>query len=573
MSEAEGKTGGGHEGSRLMARLDVWRANRAATATGFVAEPEPRSIGAPAVGRQLLAGRFQFAGLLLEAPGRSIWEIAPPSAGFEAALHGFGWLDDLAALGTPEAQAAARDWTMGWIAIHGRGRGAGWRADLVGRRLVRLVNHGAWLMAGRDRELRDDFFRVLSAQTHYLSRRWSEAAPVVPRLQAVTGLIVGGLAQRRHEQLAELGIAALSKECTAHLDAAGGLRSRNPEALLEVFTLLVWAGQAMIDAGRRPDGALEAAVVAMAPVLRGLRHADGGLARFHGGGRGAEGRLDQVLGAAGVRPEPREGPAMGYVRLMAGRTSVIADAAPPPEAGDGAEPHDSALAFELTSGRRPLVVNCGSGAVFGENWRQAGRTVASHSTLELHPGVSRGGHGAGWRATAADDRPVPTTVGAELIPGPAALRLILSHDGFRAGFGFDHHRQLTLSRDGRRLSGEDRLEARGALAGDTPGRFTIRFHLHPDVSVPGASVDGIQPLLLKSGEVWEFWQDGAGTAQVEASVWLEPGQPKPRPCRQIVLSGPVPVEGCQINWTFAKSQGTPLAVRDLVRDDDPQASD
>ena len=58
-----------------------------------------------------------------------------------------------------------------------------------------------------------------------------------------------------------------------------------------------------------------------------LRHADGGLARFHGGGRGVEGRLDQALAASGVKPVStvRHALAMGFARMAEARTTVIVD--------------------------------------------------------------------------------------------------------------------------------------------------------------------------------------------------------------------------------------------------------
>ena len=73
-----------------------------------------------------------------------------------------------------------------------------------------------------------------------------------------------------------------------------------------------------------------AAIERIAPTLRTLRHSDGGLARFHGGGRGAEGWLDHALASSGVRGAQPDGLSMGYARLSAGRTSVIIDASPPP---------------------------------------------------------------------------------------------------------------------------------------------------------------------------------------------------------------------------------------------------
>ena len=77
------------------------------------------------------------------------------------------------------------------------------------------------------------------------------------------------------------------------------------------------------------------------------------------------------------------GLAMGFARLSGGRTSVIADAAPPPDGQASLSAHASTLAFELTSGRRAVIVSCGSGVPFGPDWRRAGRATAPHSPLEI----------------------------------------------------------------------------------------------------------------------------------------------------------------------------------------------
>jgi uncharacterized heparinase superfamily protein len=75
--------------------------------------------------------------------------------------------------------------------------------------------------------------------------------------------------------------------------------------------------------------AVDAAIARIAPTLRSLRHQDGSLARAHGGGRGAPGRLVTALVHSGVRPTMVQGLAMGFARLAQGRVSVIADAAAP----------------------------------------------------------------------------------------------------------------------------------------------------------------------------------------------------------------------------------------------------
>ena len=57
---------------RFMHRLHARLSTLARPATGFVSQPEPRSIGSYARGKQLSAGNFLFAGFLIEAKGKTL---------------------------------------------------------------------------------------------------------------------------------------------------------------------------------------------------------------------------------------------------------------------------------------------------------------------------------------------------------------------------------------------------------------------------------------------------------------------------------------------------------------------
>jgi uncharacterized heparinase superfamily protein len=152
----------------------------------------------------------------------------------------------------------------------------------------------------------------------------------------------------------------------------------------------------------------------------------------------------------------------------------------------------------------------------------------------------------------------------------------LSHAGWSATHGLTHQRDLILSADGRRLTGQDALAAltaaerkrfeqvmtRTALQGV---RHTTRFHLHPDVDAEIDMGGNAVSLALKSGEIWVFRHDGWAALTLEASVYLEKGRLRPRACKQIVLTGTAVDFESRIGWTLAKAQDTPLAIRDLDR--------
>ena len=543
-------------------------------ATAFTSTPEPRTIGTFARGRQITGGNFLFSGFLVQAPATAIWDLPMPDAAFEAELHGFTWLDDLAAVGDVHATKRAQTWTHDWVARFGKGQGVGWTPDLTGRRLIRWINHAILLLNGQESDVSEAYFRSLASQTIFLSRRWKAASPGLPRFEALTGLIYAGLALTGMDRHVGQATRALAKECEREIDPKGALVTRNPEELLEVFTLLNWAAAALQDAGRMPAEAHMKAIEAAAPVLRALRHSDGSLARFHGGGRGLEGRLDRALATSGIRGAPNTELAMGYARIAHGRTSIIVDAARPPVAGASANAHASTLAFELTSGRRPVIVNCGSGATFGKNWRRAGRATPSHSTLGIEGmSSSRLGEAGTTSGNAELLVDTPTDVRYERAEVEGGTRVVVGHNGYQASHGLTHARKLHLVFEGRELKGEDVLMAMSAddkrrfdlvfdkskLSGVS---FTIRFHLHPDVDATLDMNGTAVSMALKSSEMWVFRVEGDVEVGLESSVYLEKSRLSPRATKQIVLTGRAMEYSTRIIWSMAKTQDTPSAIRD-----------
>ena len=246
--------------------------------------------------------------------------------------------------------------------------------------------------------------------------------------------------------------------------------------------------------------------------------------------------------------------------------------AAPPQGEASANAHASTLAFELTSGRRPLIVNCGSGAIFGREWQRAGRATASHSTLAIEGFSSsrlgpepRQGHPG---AALLDETPTEVWVRPE---GDPAHHILAGHNGYSPTHGMTHTRELALTPDGTSLAGIDTL---GAMTPEDRKRFEvifareglrgipfqIRFHLHPDADATLDMGGTAVSVALKSGEIWIFRHDGVADLALSPSVYLEPGRLRPRGALQIVLSARVLDYACQIGWTLAKAQATPAAI-------------
>jgi len=132
-----------------------------------------------------------------------------------------------------------------------------------------------------------------------------------------------------------------------------------------------------------------------------------------------------------------------------------------------------------------------------------------------------------------------------------ASHIDMRHDGYVRRYGFAHRRRIEIGAAGREVRGQDQLlpagrNPRGAAAG-----YAIRFHLAPGVDV-SATADGSGALLrIAEGALWRFRATG-GEVGVEDSLWID-SRGRPQATRQLVISGPVPTGGIDVQWMLARS--------------------
>lgn len=557
-------------------RLHALQAGIGGKPAELVDLPGPRSLGSLKIGQDFADGNFKFAGRLVLAPGISVWDIKAPDDAFRADMHGFGWLDHLMAVASREAHQKAQVWVSEWIGSFGGGHGLAWAPEVLARRLMRWLHHYDELirkLPGAEKALLD---RQIWKQAKFLRRRWKLASDGKGRIEALTAMqlarrVIVGFDDARADTA-----AALSRELRRMTDDHGAVVSRNPEELLGLLNLINWAVEDMRSTGMTIPSELTERQGQMARLLRSLRHADGALARFQGGGRGVMFGLDQALAGSGARGlEPDGG--MGFVRLTSGRTSLIVDASAPAGNGASFNAHASTLAMELTSGQRPLIVSCGAGAPFGPEWRKAGRATASHSALGLD-GYSSSRLGRSREIMGQSREPIdarPSEVPVQMERHLDYLRLEGSHDGYLRSHGLLQGRAIELTVDGSAVAGEEVLLSEDKKAHARFDKvmdglngegipYALRFHLHPDVATRFDPETGHLQLQLKSGEIWEFRHDGTTVMDMESSVYLDSEALRPTATKQVVLTGRATTYTTRIRWSLSKTPESLKGIRDLA---------
>lgn len=476
--------------------------------------------GDPLRGANLLRGEIELGGVAGRLLPGGFDNLSVPFA-LRALAHGFTWLRDLRALGTDAARVHARAMVGEWIATPGTDRLAQ-RPDVAGARIAAWLGHYDFFAASADDGFRQAMMGRLVSDARTLSAALPAEEQDVRALTAVKGLTAAGVALPEHAHFLARALRILPQEITRQLLPDGMHVERSPAQHLAALMELVEI-RTLLQAGKAPaPAALQDAIERMGPVLRTLRHGDGGLALFNGSREESQVVIDAVLSQAGRGGKlPTELPNGGFQRLVAGRSVLIADCGAPPPSGLDRFAHAGTLSFELSIGRDRMIVNCGGTPAAAGEWRDASRATAAHSTLVIADTSS-----SEIREDGLGRRPHKVQQLRQEADG--AQWLDISHDGWAKPFEAIHRRRLYMTAMGDDVRGEDVVDA------SSPQPFTIRFHLHPAV---GASLqqDGETVLLrLPSGSGWRLRAEGAKLS-LEESIYL--GGQTPRKCEQVVLTG------------------------------------
>jgi uncharacterized heparinase superfamily protein len=517
---------------------------------GLGAAPKDRRPADLENGRRILAGAFVFAGAnLTPGPRGDPWNQPSPNRRFAVALHRFDWMRDLVALGDPGADEGLR-LTLEWRRTFGRWNSFAWSPEVLERRVFNLACAARALCARASEAEVAAIALDLARQARRLLelREGPVRAAERAAAAAVAGAALGGTAG---QQLTRKALARLEHALPVTVTPDGGHASRCPQAALELLFDLTTLDDALVQQGVAPPDEVMRAIDRLSGAVRFFTLADGRLAAFQGGEElaGSYVAAARAQDAVGERAMPAA--RNGYHRLEARSLQVIADADAPASGGWSQTACAQPLAIEVLAGSRRLIV--GAGWSPEAQGPQAMRLVDAASTASL--GDAACGEplrGFPARVLGARLRDAYEAVEARRHEAPGALWLELLHDGWVPRFGLRHERRLYIDVQADELRGEDRFVRAAPETAATPeGRrfvpFTVRFHLHPDVSALIAR-DKKSVLLKAEGDETGWWlRNDALEVVIEPSVHYQDG--RARRTQQIVLRGQARMDaGARVRW-------------------------
>ena len=514
--------------------------------------------GSRVAGTALRAGHFLVHGAKTPIAQVDFAGVARATPPLERVVHGFCWLADLEA-SAPRSQAAtvAERILTSWLQANPKppakpGKGPAWSVGNSGTRLLHWLVHAPLILSG-DKALRVRTLRAMNEAARWLDRHVGQAEDGLAEVAGWCGIVAAGLLLPDGKPRRLFGEAGLIKALGELVGEDGGVLSRSPIAQMEAVALLVRLRACYRATRRDPPKAVDAMINLLVPPLLALVHTDSAIGSWQGGWAVDADEVATLVEASGVRARPlRDVRQWGYQRVLANKSVLQFDAAPPPMPKHARHGCASTLAFELSHGAHRLIVNCGGAAAAGGlvplRLEQGLRATAAHSTLTLDDANStavliNGAIGVGVSQVDIERRTIESG-------GASATRLEASHNGYAGRYGLTHRRILILRDDGTELRGEDMLlpAARKAKRGKVG--FAIRFHLGPDIEVGLSEDNQGAGLALPDGSYWQF---RAANCEItlEDSLWVD-GQGRPVAAQQLVLQGLVSRGGGNFSWLLKK---------------------
>ncbi len=446
----------------------------------------------------------------------------------DAAFHEFGWLRDLRTVSDEAARRTAIRLIARWAAVNNGLSGWITAPERARARIFALIGAYAFYAPGLDAATQEAVRVILKQDLDACKRAFSLGTPhPMDAFDGAAALFAGSVAvlydkahQARYLQQFEHAVAQL-------ILADGGPYTRRPGDLPGVLKTLIDLRHLLAGAGVPIPAHLAHGIDRCVPALRFFRLGDGALTVAHGSGEGQADVLEQILHFAQINARaPLSLPQTGFERLATLDQTVIVDCG----AAQGTH-HAGTTAFEWGIGQDRVVVNCGSHRS-DPMWRDLLSATAAHSTLTL------GGD---------SNIPVrgPAHVETERLESDDGMGVRVTHEGYAARNGLTHTRQIFLDQDGCAIRGLD--DVTGTIPPVVPIPYSIRFHLHPRVTVNLLQGGGAL-LKLSSGRALRFAHD-AEELRLEESVYLG-ATGLPQKTRQLVLSGDVYAARKTIRWAF-----------------------
>ena len=407
-------------------------------------------------------------------------------------LNNFYWFFSL---DLKSSKQIAQSVISNWINNNFKYNNKSWEFDLTAKRIIAWLSCHNLSYEESDQIFKDKFNKIIQKQTNHLINEINRSEFVDDKLIGCASIILVGLCYQNEKKYLSFGTALLKKISRFTLDNDGFPKTRNIKQLvfyLKYFILIrEWFKESQISIPEHIDETIYYLGQSYAFAWQNIKSDF----LFNGNNISNNRNFDNYLSQLGYKFKNDSKDFGGYIILKNKKICLTIDVGSTPNQKYTEDNQSGALSFEIVSGGKKLITNCG---YFKKNSKlnKLSRSSAAQSTLIVDDNSSCKFIKVGESLLIKNGIKITKK---ETIFEKDYWRIQASHDGYLKQYNLIHEREIEFYPEQMSFIGRDKLIKKK----NNNYKFDIRFHVEPNVKLMKTQNNKSILIELKD-EGWKF---------------------------------------------------------------------
>jgi uncharacterized heparinase superfamily protein len=388
-----------------------------------------------------------------------------------------------------------------WIKKNSKYNSKSWEFDITSKRIIAWLSCHNLTFEQSDKDYQNQFNGMIQKQSNHLINEINRSEIIDDKMIGCAAIILVGLCYKDENNYLPYGLNLLKKISKYSFDDQGFPKSRNIKQLifyLKYFILIrEWFRESHIDV---PD-----------QVNETIYHLGQGYAfiwqninfdiLMNGNNLSNNIELDHYLKRLGYKFKNTNKEFGGYAILHNKKISLVMDVGPTPVSKLSSNYQSGALSFEICSGGKKLISNCGYHNNKNSKLIELSKSTATHNTLTIDDSSS-----CQYRKINNKNYYVNNNLKIlkkNIVFEKNYWKINASHDGYKKKYDTIHERGIEFYPEQLKFIGTDKILSKET---NLNIKFEVRFHLEPNIKLMKTQ-DNKTILIDLENDGWKFTCD------------------------------------------------------------------
>ena len=388
-----------------------------------------------------------------------------------------------------------------WIKKNFRYNSKSWEFDITSKRIIAWLSSHNLTIEESGKDYQDQFNMMIQKQTNHLINEINSSKNLDSRMIGCAAIILVGLCYRDEKNYLVYGLNLLKKISKFALDNQGFPKSRNIKQLifyLKYFILIrEWFKETQIDVPEQINETIYYLGQGYAFIWQNIKFD----VLMNGNNLSNNIEFDQYLKRIGYKFKNENKEFGGYAVLHNKKISLVMDVGPPPISKLSSNYQSGALSFEICSGGKKLISNCGYYNNINSKLIELSKSTATHSTLIIDDNSS-----CQYKKINNKDYLINNNfriLKKSIIFEKNYWKINAAHDGYQKKYDTIHEREIEFYPEQLKFVGIDKILNK---KNNFNIKFEVRFHLEPNVKLMKTQ-DNKTILIELEDDGWKFTCD------------------------------------------------------------------